>query len=78
MAKTGLAFYFVMSFGFTIIGSLFYLHFKYSPPLNEAPHETYMRHDNIDKLIPDSELRKIGERSENVDVPVADDKDGYM
>ena len=78
MAKKGLAFYFVMSFGFTIIGSLFYFHFKYSPPLKEAPHETYMRLDNIEKLIPDSELRKIGERSENENVPISDDKDGYM
>jgi hypothetical protein len=78
MAKRGLVFYFVMSFGFTIIGGLFYLHFKYSPPLKEHPFDTYKKLEEKEVILTDLQIRRQAERVLHDQVPEADSKDGYM
>lgn len=78
MAKRGLALYFMLSFGITITGYLFYAHFKYTPPLTEHPFDTYKRLEGTEVLLTQNQIRKMGERSKHKDVPTADDEEGYM
>jgi hypothetical protein len=82
MAKRGLAFWFVMSFGFNIVGYLFYLHFKYTPKeyLNEHPMDTLKKLEDRDVFLSENQIRMLPERSVVKSIPVVDDiKDkGYM
>lgn len=82
MAKRGLAFWFVMSMGFNIVGYMFYLHFKYTPKeyLNEHPMDVLQKLEEGDYKLTENQARLLPERTINKNVPVVDDeKDkGYM
>ncbi len=80
MAKRGLAFYFVMSIGINIFGGMFYLHFKYSPPIEEnSMEEYYKKLEKKDVLLSEKQIRFQSERIKSKEVPFSDsDSEGYM
>jgi len=81
MAKRGLALYFTLSLGFTMIGYMFFAHFRYSQPaIDRDPESENIWHkaDNTESLQTQRQIRKQGERTISKEVPTSDDSEGYM
>lgn len=77
MAKYGLAFWFSMSFGFTIFGGLFYLHFRNAPEFEDL-ESLYKKYDKKEVLLTQNEIRLQSERTRSKEVPVSEEESGYM
>ena len=76
MAKRGLMYFFTLSLG---VGFITYLIVDdVRKPRNFNTDKIIMETEHKSRLLTQMELRHIGERTKNENIPVADDKDGYM
>ena len=82
MAKKGIMFYATMSFGFGLVGYLFFEGWKGSQKMKDFKNieDFYLQMEKKEKIVTENELRLMGERNRVENIPVSDNDSGtgYM
>jgi hypothetical protein len=80
MAKKGIMYFVTLSFGGGIVGYLFWANRHNIEKSREFQdvEDMYKHFEGKKKLVTKNELRLMGERNKVDEVPVSDEKNGYM